>query len=64
LGNGCDDFIDILWKFKENETSSPMNLELFNTICWGIWLNRNEDRNGEPVKSGREIVRRALYLAN
>ena len=64
LGNGCDDFTDILWKFIENETSSPMNLELFITIYWGIWLNRNEVRNGEPVKSGREIVRRALYLVD
>ncbi|KAF3968437.1 hypothetical protein CMV_007675 [Castanea mollissima] len=30
----------------------------------GIWLNKNEIRNGEPVKSGREIVRRALYLVD
>ena len=35
--------------------------ELFITICWRIWLNRNE-ANGEPIKSGREIVKRALYL--
>lgn len=41
-----------------------MNLELFITVCWGIWLNRNEVRNGEPVKLVREIVRRALYLVD
>ncbi|KAL0011083.1 hypothetical protein SO802_006191 [Lithocarpus litseifolius] len=64
LGHGCEDFTDILWKFIEIEPSSPMNLELFITICWGIWLNRNEVRNGEPVKSGGEIVRRALYLVD
>ena len=60
LQRGCHthcDFIDVVWKFWENQKEGE--LERLACITWCIWKNRNEVKFEGRCKEARRIVTEA-----
>ena len=48
------EFIDVVW-FMMN-TEGEEDWELFATVAWCLWNNRNKVRHGEAGKNGKSIA--------
>ena len=56
------DFMDVMSHLLKWSEASPGLPERVVMVCWGMWKNRNEVRNGGQDRTGSAIVRSSLRL--
>ena len=52
--NSHHDFLDVYWRLREEAKGLDWNL--FATIAWGLWNNRNLFKHEGKCKSARALV--------